>query len=463
MRNAYFYRMMRWLLFTFISFIFIIASCTKDGFITGKEAFLFSSDTAVHFDTVFTSAGSVTKPIKLFNINEQKLRISNLQLLGGNASFFKINLSGTPGTQFSNVDIDKGDSLYIFVSVTINPDGRQLPFIIEDSIRIDYNGNTQYVKLDAYGQNAHFLRSAIITQNTTWTNDLPYVLMDTFAVANGAVLTIEKGAKVFCHANTPFTVEGSLQVNGTDDSTGAVTFLNDRLDVPYSHQPGTWNGIYFAPQSRNNVLNYTVIKNALQGIAADQGSFVTLNGCTIDNCAETGLIAYNSSVSATNCLFANSSYNLYAIAGGHYTFTHCTIAAYSTLYLFHQYPALTLSNSSDDGSEANLLQTVLQNCIVYGEDDEVFVRKDTRAPLMISFENTLYKSPTANSDITYQDCLPNADPLFAAIDKENNLFDFHLSAQSPCIDAGKKTGTLIDLDGKLRSELPDLGCYEFHE
>lgn len=458
--------MMRELLFFIVSFVLVITSCTKDKFATGKDVFLLTSDTAVHFDTVFTSVGSVTQHVKLFNINDQKLRLNNVQLMGGASSFFKINVSGTPGTQFTDVDIAKGDSLYIFVSVNINPSLQTLPFIIEDSIRIDYNGNTQFIKLDAYGQNAHFLRSAVITQNTTWTNDLPYVLLDTFAVAKGAVLTINKGAKIYCHANTPLTVEGSLQVNGSDDSTGAITFLNDRLDAPYSQQPGTWQGIYFTAGSRNNVLTNAVIRNALQGIAADNGSFITLNECKIDNCAEAGIIAYNSNVTATNCLVSNCSYAVYATAGGHYAFTHCTLAAYSTQYLFHQYSALTLSNSSDDGSEAHLLQAEIENCIVYGDDggiaDEVSVRNDSRAAFTASFDYTLYKSPADNADITYHNCLANADPLFAGIDKENNSFDFHLSAGSPCIDAGKKTAVTIDLDGNLRSEIPDIGCYEFH-
>ncbi len=458
---------MQRLFFLFTVFVLLIASCTKDKFITGKEAFLLTSDTAVHFDTVFTSVGSVTKEIKLFNINNQKLRISNLQLAGGNASFFKINVSGTPGTQFSNVDIEDGDSLHIFVSVTVNPTVQSLPFLLEDSIRIDYNGNTQYIRLDAYGQNAHFLRSAIITQNTTWTNDLPYVLLDTFAVSQGATLTIAKGAKVFVRANTPFTVEGSLQVNGTDDSTGAVTFLNNRLDAPYSEQPGTWEGIYFAPQSRSNSLHFTKIKNALQGIAADEGSLVTLEQCTIDNCAETGIIAYNSNVTAVNCLISRCSYNVYLTAGGHYTFTHCTLAGYSTPYLFHQFHSLTLSNSSDDNSEANLLQASFQNCIIWGEEGsletEVMVRNDSRAPFIAGLDHTLYKSSAEDVAVTYTGCLQNIDPVFEEIDTEHDFLNFHLSASSPCIDAAKKTSVSIDLDGNLRSGTPDIGCYEFHE
>ena len=455
--------MVRWLFFLFTALVFCIASCTKDGFITGKNAFLISSDTAVHFDTVFTSVGSVTKQLKLFNINDQKLRISSLTLGAGAASFFKINVSGTPGTQFNNIDLDKGDSLYIFITVNIDPSLQTLPFLIEDSLSINYNGNTQVIKLDAFGQNAHFLRSAIISQNTTWTSDLPYVLLDTFAVNKGATLSINAGAKIYCGANTPFTVAGSLHANGTNDSTGSVTFVNNRLDAPYNAQPGTWGGIYFAPQSANNVLTFTNISNALQGVAADDRSEVSLAQCKISNCAEGSIVAYHSTVKAVNCLLSNNSYDVYCLAGGNYTFTNCTLASYNTKYLFHQYPALTLSNTNDDETEVNALQSVFKNCIIWGDEsltDEVSVNHNTGASFEVNFTNTLYKSSAESADITYTDCLMNSDPQFQTEDKEMGVFDFHLSSSSPCIDAGKKGGVAIDLDGILRSETPDIGCYE---
>ena len=249
----------------------LVCACTKEKGM-GNSALLFTSDTAVHFDTVFTSAGSITKTLKIFNGNNAPLRISNLELAGGAASLFKLNVSGEPGTQFTNVTLAANDSLYLFISVSINPTTASVPFIVEDSIRIDYNGNTQWVKLDAYGQNAHFLRSTILTQNTTWSGDLPYVLLDTFAVSKGVTLTIASGSKVYVHANTPFTVAGSLVVAGTNDSSGAVEFRNDRLDAPYNDQPGTWRGITIDAGSRDNTIRYAHIKNALEGIRADENS-----------------------------------------------------------------------------------------------------------------------------------------------------------------------------------------------
>src|SRR5437899_3108530 len=109
---------MKWsLLITITALLLIIASCKKEKFITDKNAYLLTSDTALHFDTVFTGVGSITKQLKIFNINDQKIHISNLQLMGGNSSFFKMNVSGSPGIMFNDIDLSAGDSLYVFVTV----------------------------------------------------------------------------------------------------------------------------------------------------------------------------------------------------------------------------------------------------------------------------------------------------------------------------------------------------------
>ena len=110
-------------------------SCRKDNFITSKDAVVrFSSDT-LFFDTVFVSTGSVTEVVKLINGNDQKLRLSDIKLMGGSHSYFAINIDGTPGPQRQGLDLEAGDSLYIFVAVTIQPGAADLPFVVQDSIR----------------------------------------------------------------------------------------------------------------------------------------------------------------------------------------------------------------------------------------------------------------------------------------------------------------------------------------
>src|SRR5690349_17119939 len=121
--------MNRFFFFTITVILLIVSSCSKDQFITDKNAFIVTSDTALHFDTVFSAVGSVTKQLKIFNINNQKLRISNLALMGGSSSFFKLNVSGSAGTQFNNIDLAAGDSLYVFVTVNAPANSQQLPFL----------------------------------------------------------------------------------------------------------------------------------------------------------------------------------------------------------------------------------------------------------------------------------------------------------------------------------------------
>jgi hypothetical protein len=71
----------------------IFTSCKKDSFITSENASISFSANSLHFDTVFTSVGSVTQSLKVFNLNDQKLRLSKIELAGGVSSAFKINVN----------------------------------------------------------------------------------------------------------------------------------------------------------------------------------------------------------------------------------------------------------------------------------------------------------------------------------------------------------------------------------
>src|SRR6266705_5856518 len=81
----------------------IFISCKKDSFITSANAFISISADTLHFDTVFTSVGSVTQSFKIFNLNDQKLRISKIELAGGATSAFNINVNGAAGFSFSDI------------------------------------------------------------------------------------------------------------------------------------------------------------------------------------------------------------------------------------------------------------------------------------------------------------------------------------------------------------------------
>ena len=73
-------------------------SCKKDVLITDPSAKLeFSTDTVI-FDTVFTTVGSITKQLKVYNTHKQPIIISNIYLAGGSNSKYRMNVDGIPGT-----------------------------------------------------------------------------------------------------------------------------------------------------------------------------------------------------------------------------------------------------------------------------------------------------------------------------------------------------------------------------
>lgn len=453
-------------------------ACKKESFITSSDAQITITVDSLKYDTVFTTAGSITQSFKIINENDQKLRISSLKLMGGNSSAFKINADGFIGPEVNNLEIAANDSVYVFVSVIIDQNVSNLPFIIRDSIQINYNGNDRWVQLEAWGQNAHFFRNKKIEANETWMNDLPYVILGSLTIDTNKILTIDKGCRIYVHADAPIIINGTLQVNGQKDSADRVYFRGDRLDDPYKDFPASWPGIFFTSGSKDNVLNYAVLKNAYQAIAAQDPSInsnpkIALNECIIDNAYDAGIVTLNSSVYGRNCLISNCGKNLLLVKGGDYQFEHCTVASYSNNYITHKDPVLFISNylTVNNIPQPAPLAALFRNCIFWGEggfvedSDEVVVAGNTGAILNVNFDHNLWKiqktDPTTITGVSATGIINNTSPQFDSINISKNYYDFHLQATSPAISIGTNTTVTIDLDGKPRPAVsPDLGCYQ---
>lgn len=452
--------------------LLFVFSCTKESFTNRKDASISLSADTLHFDTVFTTTGSVTQYFKIKNENNQKLLFSNVSLKGGAGSAFKINVNGMIGPEVKDIEVEANDSIYIFVSVSINPNIATLPFIVQDSIEIGYNGNKRYVQLESWGQNANFLRSRLITGRVTWTNNLPYVILGGLQVDANATLTIEEGCRIYSHADAPIIVDGTLQVNGKKYDSTRVYFTGDRLDDPYRDFPAGWPGIFFSGLSRNSVLNYAVIQNAYQGIITEQPSLnanfrVTLNQCILDNIYDAGILAVQSSLNATNCLISNCGKNIQLIKGGDYQFDHCTVASFSSSYISHKEPVVFASNYLKQNNEiksANF-KASFRNCIFWAEsgavEDEVVTSKQGNTVFDLNFQNCLWRFKTKPANLVSSNMIDNLDPLFDSINTQRRYYDFRLKSNSPAVNKGVNTGLAIDLDGNPRPVgLPDLGAYE---
>ena len=451
--------------------LLLFFSCKKENLITGSDALVSLSADTVRFDTVFTSAGSVTDLILIYNDNDGKLLLDKVTLAGGEASPFRINADGSPGPEIRNIEIAARDSIYVFITVKIDPTTVTQPFLVSDSIEIQFNGNSRMVQLQAYGQNANFLRTYRVSSNETWTNEKPYVILGGLQVMENAVLTIEEGTQIYVHADGPILVDGSLVVNGNHYDSTRVTFRGDRLDAPYKHYPAGWPGIFFRNSSRNNVLNYARILNAYQGIVAEGLSQntnpkVQLNQVIIDNCYDAGVLAVGADVEMNNTLVSNCGKGIILAYGGKYRLTHSTVAAVSNQMILHKEPSLLITDFIKDGDQlfTAALDAQFTNCIFWGDggpvEDEVVVGREGVQNFSVRFEHSIWKIKNEPAGVQQVNML-NADPLFDTLNSISGIYNFRLKENSPAINHGLPTGILTDLDGRPRnSATPDAGAYE---
>lgn len=454
------------------TFLFcILLGCNKESFIFNSSARIAVSTDTLSFDTVFNSVGSVTAQILVYNENDQRLRLSSIRLMGGEASPFTINADGEPGPEIHNIEIAGRDSIYLFVSVKIDPTTATLPFLVRDSIRINFNGNEKLIQLRAYGQNARFFNSRIIRATERWSNELPIVIYGGLLIAEGAELQIEEGTKIFVHADAPIIVDGTLTASGKRYDSTRIIFSGDRLDKPYSDYPAAWPGIIFRNSSINNRLEYTTIKNAYQGLVVEGASQnsnpkLQIRQSIIENCYESGLLALGSHVEAENSLFSNSGKNIILAYGGNYRFRHCTVVAYSNTMILHREPVLLVTDFvREDGQlKTASLDALFQNSIFWGDggtvDDEVVAAREGQSAFNLRFEHSVWKikNPPANSTIVN---MISSDPLFDSINTFRNYYNFRLKPESPARKQGLPTAVSIDLEGNTRDAArPDIGAYE---
>ena len=131
--------------------------------------------------------------------------LEDITLEDAGDSPFRINVDGIPGPSVGGLELDEGDSLYVFVEVTIDPENDyDLPFIVEDRIRVTVNGFSQYVQLLAMGSGRFFHGSpgGISTLDCNSIVDRAETACHLWRRRGGGRvrLNIESGANVHVHA-----------------------------------------------------------------------------------------------------------------------------------------------------------------------------------------------------------------------------------------------------------------------
>ena len=459
-------------IFVFVSFIFFLNSCIKEEYNKEAGAMIHFSTDTVFFDTVFTQVGSTTAYLNIYNPYDEFLNINSIYLGKGVLSSYRININGTKTNRLKDIRLAPKDSLYILVEITINPDDKNTPFVVQDSIVCNINGNIQDVKLMAWGQNAHYIdgRYNGHIQTTTWTADKPYLIYNSMMVDSLHTLTIEKGTQIYLHKDSYIIAKGQLDIQGTFDEP--VIIQGDRLEQSYKKIPGQWGNIILADGSGTHNIRWTEIKNGiigiqLGGLSGAETPQLNIENSKIENMNYAGLFSLASSITAKNILVSNCGfYGMALLAGGTYQFQHCTFVNYWN-YAQRTEPTVVISNnfvSSGQQYLGHLYQADFENCIIYGDkDNELLLSNDPAVDFHFLFKNSAIKVDDTFdvSGEEFVDIIKNIDPKFVDTDDLN----FQLDTLSPVKDKGDLgigQSAEIDLnnyshtlDGK-----PDLGAYE---
>jgi len=471
---------MKRFLLILISIIIIVISCKKDDYNNDSNFKLsFSTDT-VFFDTVFTSVGSVTKQLKVYNHNDGNVLISNIRLAKASFSNYRLNINGINSSSANNVELKKGDSLYIFIEVTVDPQNMNTPYVVSDSIMFTINGNTQDIDLRSWGQEANYIdgrfQSAII-HDTTWTNTKPFLIYNSMMVDTGETLVIEAGTHIFLHKNSSIYVMGTLIIKGTKENP--VVIKGDRLEHLYDDIPGQWSRLVFVNPSENNVINFAEIKGGIIGvqvggnIESSSKPDLKITNTKIEHMNYSCLYTIGSTVLAANCIFADAGfYPVALLMGGNYEFYHSTIANYWS-YANRTEPSLIITNNLTANNAmyvSDLINAYFGNCIIYGTmEDELGLSNDAAAGFNYKFENCFVKNSHLNfsDNNIYINVWNDKDPNFVDYSNYNWKLDTMSNAENkgsleivnnypylPSIvnDINDNNRTI---DGK-----PDLGAYE---
>ncbi len=493
------FRLRLLIFFPIALFLVSLGACNDDfeNYSTNPgDTLSFSVDT-LSFDTILSTVGTPTLGFMVYNRNPQPLLISSIHLASGSESEFRINVDGASGMSFNDVEVGAKDSIYVFVEALLKENSQKLPVLHSDQVVFVTNSVQQKVVLEAYGQDVYIWKGKIIETSEILPNDKPYLIYDSLEIRKDATLTLQEGTVFYMHSKAKIKVFGTLKAKGTEENR--IVFRGDRMDsdrliyISYDLIPGQWDGLFFGATSFDNELDYVWIRNGSYGldfeISDPVQSKLKISNSIVTNVSGPLITALNCRIEGDNCEFSNSRNALMYLAGGKYTFTHCTLANYYAnigQWGRSDNPTLTLTNKYykwDEATKKNIPQPLpleqadFSNCIVYGANPQsgINLAKDTT-----DFTGTIYNYHFQNCLVLYDgtsrtsfvNCKFNEDPVFVntqLIDddlKKTYPYDFRLDSISPARNvADPEIARLYpyDINGisRFQDEGPDMGAYEY--
>lgn len=387
----------------------MLLSCEQESFVRdgGEVQLAFSIDT-VAFDTVFTTMGTATQKVTVYNRSDDNLILSSVTLEKGRTSRFRLNVDGDTSMIAHDVEIEAGDSIFVFVQANINPNDEQSPFLVEDAVSFS---NGQRLPLTAWGRNAVYHitpRDSVWLRigNETWTDSLPHVVVGNVLVSEDCTLRLTAGAEVHFATNAMLIVDSAarLLVQGTAERPVLLTSL--RHDGWYRFLPGQWQTVWFYNYSTGNMIDHAVIENATGGLRCYPGAQLTVSNSILRNISDCAIIGQGATVTGNNLLVYDCLAGFTALMGGSYDFRRCTFANYWS-YNARKIETIVLSNqmlTSAGVVGGALTKADFVDCIIWGtRSPEVLLSEDERWPFNYRFVHSIVRGGEWDEDPLFTD------------------------------------------------------------
>ena len=141
----------------YLLLIIVCAACENDdSFSTSTGLKLSFSVDTLKMDTTFSNVPTSTYAFWVHNKNDAGLKLQTVRLKRGNQTGFRVNVDGvyldnSNGSQTSNVEIRRKDSILVFVELTAAMTQQQAPKLVEDDLLFCLeSGREQQVNLRAW-------------------------------------------------------------------------------------------------------------------------------------------------------------------------------------------------------------------------------------------------------------------------------------------------------------------------
>ena len=436
-------------IFYFLAILMTIVACQDDdNFSTSTGLRLTFPQDTLKMDTVFSRTPSSTYTFWVYNNNDAGIKMQSVRLRRGNQTGFRVNVDGiyldnSNGSQTSDVEIRRNDSILVFVELTPGEMGQLEPTLLEDDLLFQMeSGVEQKVCLQAWVWDAMKLYSPVITQDSLIESSVPIVVFGNMRVEEGTTLTI-RNTTLYFHDESGLDVHGTLYMED-------CVLRGDRLDdmfsyLPYDRVSGQWNGVMINETSKGNRFVRTEIRNGCYGVICDSAALdldqyrLEMENCIVHNCSGAGVAAINAYVRLDHCQLTNMGHECFSIFGGVAEISHCTFAQFYP-FSADRGPALRFTNFYN-GLIAMPVYVTCHNSIITGYADDVLLGDmlgEDPATFDYEFERCLMRTPEVTDeperfvDIiweTPEDSI-QGKKHFVQIDEDNLIYDFHLDSLS---------------------------------